>query len=229
MPMLNRFFTTTFCLLLALGLKADCVLENGLVAKEMAVGLMLTWTTSEETDNAQFIIEKAEAGETFGSIGNVKGAVNSTIKKDYNFLDIRTGGTDKVMFRLKIVDTDGTYSYSEVTVVNRKKPNNLMVVQMSSETTSRLYSCAIDAFTEGAATVKLIDAGGQTVWTNQQNLANGLNTVSLDLSNQREGTYKLVIGLNGEEEILTIKRSLDAVESKINVANNRRALGSPRR
>jgi hypothetical protein len=227
--MLKKLYTLTLFLLAAWTLKADCVLENGLIAKEMGIGLMLTWSTAEETNMGQFIVEKAEAGEAFSNVGTVKGAGNSTAKKDYNFLDVRAGGVGKVMFRLKIVDTDGTYSYSEVTVVNRKKANNLMVVQMSSETTSRLYSCALDAFTEGAADIKLLDASGQTVWTNQQRITNGLNTVSLDLSNQREGTYKLVIGLNGEEEILTIKRSLDAVESKINVANNRRALGSGRR
>jgi hypothetical protein len=227
--MVQKFYIVAICLLAAITLKADCVLENGLVAKEMGVGLMLTWSTAEETNMSQFIVEKAEAGEAFGNVGTVKGAGNSTAKKDYNFLDLRAGGVGKVMFRLKIVDTDGTYSYSEVTVVNRKKANNLMVVQMSSETTSRLYSCALDAFTEGAADIKLVNIDGQTVWTNQQRITNGLNTVTLDLSSQREGTYKLVIGMNGEEETLTIKRSLDAVESKINVANNRRALGNGRR
>lgn len=228
--MLRKLYTTFMfsILLLHSNLKADCIFEQGIQTKELGIGIMMTWSTSEETENGLFIIEKSDAGSDYVNVGTVKGSGNSRALKNYNFLDARASSAVKAYYRLKIVDFDGTFSYSEITLVNRKLVNNLAIVQMSSETTTRLFSCAIDAFTEGSAALKLVNSEGKTVWENTQTFTNGLNAVTLDMSSQKEGTYKLVIALNKEEETLVLRKSLDEVEKKINVASNRRALGPNR-
>ena len=206
--------------------KADCVFEQSITTKEFGVGLMLNWMVSEETNNQMFVVEKSENGVEFTNAGTVKAAGTHRTTKSYNFLDARAGGAMKVFYRLKQVDFDGTYSFSEVAVVNRKQANNLVVVQMSSETTTRLFSCAIDAFTEGVATLKLVDGTGKVVAQSTKNITNGLNTVNVDFDGQRDGTYKLVVSLNGEEETLVVRKTLDEIEKRVNVATNRRALKS---
>jgi hypothetical protein len=208
--------------------KADCVFEQGLQPKELGIGTMLSWSTSEETNNAQFIVEKSENGTEYLNVGTVKGGGTHQTKKMYNFLDAKAGGAMKVFYRLKVVDFDGTLSYSEIIMLNRKQANNLALVQMSSETTARLFSCAIDAYTEGSAKLSLVNGQGQTVWQGDQKFTDGLNSVTVDLSGQKEGTYKLMIELNKETETLVIRKSLDEVERKINVATTRRALGPNR-
>ncbi|MBL7816407.1 MAG: hypothetical protein JNL70_15410 [Saprospiraceae bacterium] len=213
--------------LLAFVVKADCVFEQGLEAKEFGVGLMLTWRTSSEINNQTFIVEKSENGTTFSNVGNVKANGTTRDKKAYNFLDVQATAK-KIFYRLKQVDFDGTYSFSEVLVVNKKLDNNLIVVQMTSETTSRLFACMIDAMVEGNATLKLQDASGKQVWQGTQKMVAGLNNITVDLSAHREGTYKLVVSMGKEDETLVIRKSLDEVESKINVATNKRALGPNR-
>jgi hypothetical protein len=214
--------------LIATFAKADCVFEQGLQPKELGIGTMLSWSTSEETNNAQFIVEKSENGTEYINVGTVKGGGTHQTKKMYNFLDARAGGAMKVFYRLKVVDFDGTLSYSEIIMMNRQKANNLALVQMSSETTARLFSCAVDAYTEGSAKLSLVNGQGQTVWQGDQKFTDGLNSVTVDLSGQKEGTYKLMIELNKETETLVIRKSLDDVERKINVATTRRALGPNR-
>jgi hypothetical protein len=207
--------------------KAECVFEHGLLSKEFGVGLMLTWSTSSEENNQSFIVEKSDNGTSFSNIGNVKAAGISRNSKAYNYLDVQATGK-KIFYRLKQVDFDGTYSYSEVLVVTKKMDNNLVVVQMTSETTSRLFACMIDALNEGEAKIQLLDASGKSVWQGTQRMISGLNNVTVDLSAQREGTYKFVVTMGKEDETLVIRKSLDEVESKINVATNKRVLGPNR-
>lgn len=222
-----KVLTITFSLLATL-VKADCVFEQGLQSKELGIGTMLSWSTSEEINNAQFVVEKSENGLDYFNVGTVKGGGTHQSKKVYNFLDAKAGGKMTVYYRLKVVDFDGTVSYSEIAMMNRKEANNLALVQMSSETTNRLFSCAIDAFTEGSAKLSLVNGQGETVWQGNQKFTDGLNSVTVDLSGQKEGTYKLIIELNKEAETLVIRKSLDDVERKINVATTKRALGPNR-
>ena len=207
--------------------KADCIFEEGLISKEFGVGLMLTWRTSSEDNNQSFVIEKSDNGSTFSNIGNVKGAGTFHSKKAYNFLDVQATGK-KIFYRLKQVDFDGTYSYSEVIIVNKKMDNNLIVVQMTSESTSRFFACMVDAMTDGDAQLKLFDASGKMVWRNSKKVVSGLNNITVDLSDQQEGIYKFVVSMGKEDEVLFIRKSLDEVESKINVATNKRILGPNR-
>jgi hypothetical protein len=226
MKNLNKIFTF-FLLMTAFIAKADCVFEQGVLAKEFGVGLMLTWRTSSEDNNQTFVIEKSDNGSTFSNIGNVKGAGTSRDKKAYNYLDVQATGK-KIFYRLKQVDFDGTFSYSEVLIVNKKLDNNLVVVQMTSETASRLFACMIDAQIDGDAKLQLLDTSGKPVWQGTQKITAGLNNITVDLSAHREGTYKFVVTMGKEDETLVIRKSLDEVETKINVATTKRTLGPNR-
>ena len=226
MKNLHKVLAISFSLTASI-LRADCVFEQGLEFKEFGVGLMLTWQTSAEDNNQTFILEKSDDGSSFSNIGNVKGNGTTKEKKAYNYLDVQAKGK-KIFYRLKQVDFDGTYSYSEVLIVNKKLDNNLIVVQMTSESTSRLFACMIDAMVAGDAKLQLLDASGKSVWQGKQNMTEGLNSVTVDLSAHREGTYKLVVSMGKENETLVIRKSLDEVESKINVATTKRALGPNR-
>ena len=216
-----------FFLIITAVAKADCVFEQGLESKEFGVGLMLTWRTSSEDNNQNFIVEKSDNGSSFSNIGNVKAGGTTREKKAYNYLDVQATGK-KIFYRLKQVDFDGTYSYSEVLIVNKKMDNDMVVVQMTSETTSRLFACMIDAMKDGEAKLQLLDASGKSIWQSTQKMTAGLNNITVDLSAHREGTYKFVVTMGKEDETLVIRKSLDEVESKINVATNKRTLGPNR-
>ncbi|MEZ4684554.1 MAG: hypothetical protein R3B47_00350 [Bacteroidia bacterium] len=73
----------------------------------------LSWGTESETNNAWFEIEKARGDGDFEMIGRVEGAGTSFTVNDYRFLD-QTGMDKRNIYRIKQVDLDGNYSYSEV-------------------------------------------------------------------------------------------------------------------
>ena len=84
-------------------------------------GVQLNWSTATETNNQGFEIERMNADGEFENIGYVAGFGTTTEPKSYSFLDPQLdAGT--YSYRLKQVDYDGSYEYSDVVDVNVSVP-----------------------------------------------------------------------------------------------------------
>lgn len=87
---------------------------------------MLRWETLSEVNNKMFVIERSIDGDNFEPIGSVNGIGNSVINHVYDFVD--QNPIDGVnYYRLKQVDFDERYEYSDIIQV-RKSPNNLVSI-----------------------------------------------------------------------------------------------------
>ncbi len=73
----------------------------------------LVWETATETNNYGYEIQKSSDKINFTAIGFVKGAGTSTEKHTYTYTD-DSRATNKVYYRLKQIDFDGTSWYSQV-------------------------------------------------------------------------------------------------------------------
>jgi len=82
----------------------------------------LKWETATELNNYGFEIEKLETSkvksEMWETIGFVEGSGNSNSPKEYSFTDPDLPKVDKVSYRLKQIDNDGQYKYSNIINVN---------------------------------------------------------------------------------------------------------------
>lgn len=74
----------------------------------------LSWSTLTEVNNSGFEIERSLDNELFTKVGFVEGRGTTTEKQIYSFVDnkVQTGVT--YYYRLKQVDLDGKFTYSEV-------------------------------------------------------------------------------------------------------------------
>ena len=95
-------------------------------AKVNERNVMLSWVTATELNNHGFEIErslKSESGkDVWGTIGFVKGNGNTTEMHSYSFSDENIVKPGHYSYRLKQVDFDGKYAYSEVAEIDIKKP-----------------------------------------------------------------------------------------------------------
>jgi len=84
-------------------------------ANRVGETVVLDWATATETNNMGFEIER-KSGATFVKLGFVDGYGSTTEKQSYSYTDNSpVAGT--VVYRLKQVDLDGTFTYSgELTV-----------------------------------------------------------------------------------------------------------------
>ncbi len=90
-------------------------------------GVILNWKTATETNNLGFEIYR-NTGNEWDKIGFVSGAGNSTEFNDYSFTDNSTlSGT--VLYRLKQIDYDGSFEYSDIVEVTREIVNKFYLSQ----------------------------------------------------------------------------------------------------
>jgi len=73
----------------------------------------LNWQTATEVNNYGFDIESHVNDDAWTTIGFVNGSGNSNSPKQYSFIDSNPSGGSKFFYRLKQIDNDGTYEYSD--------------------------------------------------------------------------------------------------------------------
>ncbi len=85
--------------------------------------IMLTWQTATETNNFGFEVQRTPLNPPFGKggtqggwtkIGFVKGVGNSSVPQTYSFTDKSITGGSGYEYRLKQIDYNGNYIYSNV-------------------------------------------------------------------------------------------------------------------
>jgi len=74
---------------------------------------VLNWTTASETDNLGFEVQYASLNGEFKSAGFVNGQGSSSESTDYSF-EFEADEAGLYRFRLKQVDFDGNFEYSNV-------------------------------------------------------------------------------------------------------------------
>lgn len=110
----------------------------------------LKWSTASELNNDYFEIEKSMEGIVFESIGKVKGAGTSQHIIQYSFIDALSFPIS--YYRLKQVDFDGTFTYSDVIKVFDKQEfvrfgsneNKVSITSLDSENDSEYLVMSIN-------------------------------------------------------------------------------------
>ena len=84
----------------------------------------LSWETQSEINNEQFIVERKIKGKTKEWLiaGTVPGKINSNIAVNYLFEDVEAP-QDELIYRLKQVDLNGAYKYSEEILISNTQPS----------------------------------------------------------------------------------------------------------
>jgi hypothetical protein len=74
----------------------------------------LSWTTATELNNLGFEVERKTESELWQTMGFVRGKGTTTEIQNYSFIDDLFGVTEsRLSYRLKQIDFNGTYDYSE--------------------------------------------------------------------------------------------------------------------
>ena len=89
----------------------------------------LNWQTASEQNNSHFEIERLYNNE-WKTIGSIKGAGNSNQLLKYQFIDTESNldaRKEAIYYRLKQVDFDGNYNYSEVVLLQYNTNNEIKI------------------------------------------------------------------------------------------------------
>lgn len=89
-------------------------------------GVQLKWSTAQEVNNRSFVVERSQDGHQFTAIATIAGAGNSNTVQHYSYADANAH-SGKSYYRLKQVDNDGKFSYSDVQMIERKAIGDVQV------------------------------------------------------------------------------------------------------
>lgn len=178
----------------------------GVNATLMQNNINVSWSTASEINNDHFIVEKSNDNLTFQSTGVVNGAGNSNVELMYSFMDVdaigiaRSAGVDKIYYRIKQVDKDGKYQYSNTISVDITKDQLTKPSSFSPNPANQVIYIQIGDNTNQNTPVKIIDLTGKTVLN--QNIEGAFATI--DVNELNTGIYFLQIG-NGKLQKLIIR------------------------
>ena len=89
--------------------------------------VLLSWQTDTEINNDFFTVERSRDGINFEFLEKINGAGNSSEPLTYQIFD-RNPLSGKNFYRLKQTDFDGTFTYSEIRVVEFDKSGKLVSI-----------------------------------------------------------------------------------------------------
>jgi len=152
----------------------------------------LLWSTASELNNMGFEIERSiDNQDNFITVGFVDGKSSSSEINYYSFTDNpQLSGVNQLYYRLKQVDFDGTFNYSDVVNVSYDVPAEFVLSQNYPNPFNP--STRINYFVpqESFVSVKVYDFLGREVMTLvNETKATGSYEIVFDASNMPSGTY----------------------------------------
>lgn len=90
--------------------------------------VVLDWNTSTETNNRIFEIQRKPSEDNFSIVGFVSGAGTTMERHNYSYIDKNVNAGDYI-YRLKQIDFDGHFSYSNEVEVNTYGPATFTLAQ----------------------------------------------------------------------------------------------------
>lgn len=151
---------------------------------------LLTWATASETNNMGFEVEHAlptDGYPVFEKVAMVEGAGTTVQAQNYSYLTQKlSAGTH--YFRLKQVDFDGSFSYSDIralTIEQKEQPVTVYPNPVQKDVTIEFAEMI-----EGKMTVDVIDYAGQVVFSQQYT---NKQLLTLDLGFLPAAYYTVVV------------------------------------
>jgi len=152
--------------------------------------VLLNWATATETNNSGFEVQRKLENSAWERIGFVEGHGTTTEIQNYQFIDnISDLQATSLSYRLKQIDYDGSYEYSEVVEVTNLAPTDYALHQNFpnpyNPTTTITYSLPIKSYVElvvyntlGESVMQLVneekDAGNYEVKFDATSLPSGI-------------------------------------------------------
>jgi hypothetical protein len=161
-----------------------------------------SWQTATEINTSHFIVEQSSDGKTFTAKGTVKAVGSGANSYTFDvplFLNTPSGdmgGLGVRFFRLKMIDKDGSFTYSKVVSVSLTTNNSPLITinpNPAKDYTTISFSNSVQK-----ATISVYDITGKTVI--KQSIQSNENSVRLNTSNLTKGAYII--------EVITDKGSI---------------------
>jgi Secretion system C-terminal sorting domain/BNR repeat-like domain len=150
--------------------------------------VLLTWSTATEKNNRGFEIQRSTDGANFSTIGFVQGNGTTTNQNSYSYTDSPTGG--KFYYRLKQIDYDGSFNYSQTVEIYNHSSFNYALSQNYPNPFNPSTTIKYSIKNPGMVSLKVFDVlGNEVASLVNQHQQTGTYEVTFDASLLASGVY----------------------------------------
>ncbi|HWB92485.1 MAG TPA: hypothetical protein VG605_11555 [Puia sp.] len=209
------------------------VVLEGFGGLKSGSGVLLNWKVAEESGLARYEVQRSDDGVGFSTVGEVvasgaasgsgtvsgSGAGGSSSGAEGSSSGAAAGGAGsyrffdgapvagKNFYRLRMVNMDGSFTYSQVIVVDVTAEEGGQWVRAQRNPWSGACSVVVTAEAGGQVSMRLADVSGKALWHGDWTLGAGANTLLLpQTATLAPGIYFLsVLGRQGMQTIKLVK------------------------
>jgi len=151
--------------------------------------VILEWATATELNNLGFDVERSTPESVFEAVGFVAGSGSTTEERNYSFTDSNTPG-GSYLYRLKQIDFDGSFEYSDVVEVDVITPSVYSLEQNYPNPFNPSTSINYSIGEPGIVKLALYNLLGQEVKLLVNEFKEtGPHTITFDASSLTSGSY----------------------------------------
>ncbi len=166
---------------------------------------LLQWETANESNTSYFGVERSIDGRNFDGIGTVAaiGAGGGPNKYSYTDYDVNNLPSSVIYYRLRMVDVDGQYKYSNVVTIYLA---DITTMTISPNPTTGETRMMINAAADGDVHWKLTDYSGKVVMQNVVHLRKGNNNITINVSKLSGGLYFMNVSGTGINQHIKLQK-----------------------
>ena len=164
---------------------------------------LLKWSTENEINTNRFEIERSSNSRAFASIGSINALGSSKIQNNYSYTDEQPLKAINY-YRLKIIDKDGKFSYSEIRSINNTGSFNVVVYPNPVKSNLTLD---FNSEKKTDAKLEIVNAEGKPVLSKKIQIAQGASKQQINTSVLSSGNYFIkIISSEAQTELKFIKQ-----------------------
>ena len=167
----------------------------------------LSWTTTTEVNHSYFEVERSSNAQNWEAIGQVQ-SENNASGASYTFTDAGYGDyADKILYRIKFVDLDGSTAYSPIRTLTYQLGNSsdLTLAPNPIEETTTLE---IELEYNTQVSLQFYDISGRRVYQEQQQGLRGINVLPMGnaFHTLTPGVYLVKVQFGDQLKVLKLVR-----------------------
>ncbi|PCJ63973.1 MAG: hypothetical protein COA58_15195 [Bacteroidetes bacterium] len=165
---------------------------------------LITWATAMELNNSHFVIERMNDNQNeFTAIGEVLGSGTTFSLSSYDFIDNSKSTSNYSFYRIKQVDFDGVFTYSDIVRVQR---SNEGTVSMFPNPIMSHSVVTVEVSTS-ASSFRIINMEGLDI-TSALSISQNNGTYSIQVSDLAVGVYFVEVIVQNKKIIKKLNKVL---------------------
>lgn len=170
---------------------------------------VLNWQVENEsviTD--KYLVERSFNGRDFNTISTLPARINGTTGTNayaYTDLDLKSLRADIIYYRIKQLDKDGKFAYTEIKSI--RLDGKSFAASVFPNPVVSVANVNIDLLEDVKVNIILTDAAGKEVQKAIIEGKEGPNVYKLNMGNLAAGTYQLKVAAGNENKVISIVKS----------------------